>query len=197
MESVRLSKFLSFVLRHGALKEGIPIRSDGFVAIEDLLKHKKCSQVTFEDIQQVVAKDEKSRYLMELMDGKWMIRANQGHSMNLQVEMILITDPAEIPVVLHGTIHKAWTSIKQQGLSVMNRQHIHFAVGKLGEDGVKSGMRKSCTVFIYIDSKKAMQDGIQFFRSANNVILSPGINGWIAPQYFERVEDKNGTLLPF
>jgi 2'-phosphotransferase len=197
MESVRLSKFLSFVLRHGALKEGIPIRSDGFVAIEDLLKHKKCSQVSLEDIQKVVASDEKSRYLMEFMDGKWMIRANQGHSMDLQVEMTVVTDPEEIPVVLHGTNQKAWVHIKEQGLSVMNRQHIHFAVGKLGEDGVKSGMRKSCTVFIYIDSTKAMADGIQFFRSANNVILSHGIDGWIKPQYFARVEDKHGALLPF
>ena len=33
----RLSKTLSYVLRHGAEKEGLPIRPDGFVLVNDLV----------------------------------------------------------------------------------------------------------------------------------------------------------------
>lgn len=67
----------------------------------------------------------------------------------------------------------------------MNRQHIHCAKGMPGE--VISGMRESSKVVIEIDVAKAMKDGIKFFESENGVILSAGIDGIIAPQYFKNV----------
>jgi 2'-phosphotransferase len=101
------------------------------------------------------------------------------------------------PVVVHGTYHRAWQSIKHQGLSRMKRNHIHFAPGLPGQDGVISGMRGSCQVLIYINMKKALEDGLKFFRSSNNVILSPGdVDGYIKPLYFDKVCDvKSGKLL--
>jgi 2'-phosphotransferase len=141
-----------------------------------------------------VEKDEKNRFSLINEEGVWLIRANQGHSMQVQVEMTELIDPITI---VHGTYFKPWELIKQTGLSRMNRQHIHFAVGRLGEDGVVSGMRKSCTVFIYVDCAKAMQDGIKFFKSENNVVLSSGVDGLILCKYFDRVEDKDGNLLEF
>jgi 2'-phosphotransferase len=109
--------------------------------------------------------------------------------------MMLIEKAKEIPIVIHGTNQTAWKSIRTEGLSAMKRQHIHFAVGLLGEEGVKSGMRKNCTVFIYIDTAKAMADGIQFFRSANNVILSSGIEGVIPVEYFGKILDNQANPL--
>jgi len=58
----------------------------------------------------------------------------------------------------------------------MNRNHIHFSVGKPGENEVISGMRNTSEVLIYIDTEKAMNDNIKFYRSSNNVILTEGIN---------------------
>lgn len=54
----------------------------------------------------------------------------------------------------------------------MSRNHIHFAPGLPQEDGVISGMRKSCDVYIYIDMVQAIKDGIDFYISSNNVILT-------------------------
>ena len=34
---VRLSKHLSYVLRHGAKKEGLPMRADGYARVQDLV----------------------------------------------------------------------------------------------------------------------------------------------------------------
>ncbi|KAH3856764.1 hypothetical protein DPMN_099358 [Dreissena polymorpha] len=77
------------------------------------------------------------------------------------------------------------------GLSRMKRNHIHMAMGEPGDNCVTSGMRSSCEVTIRIDLKKAMEDGIKFFVSANNVILSPGNeDGLIPPKYFELVMDR-------
>lgn len=72
----------------------------------------------------------------------------------------------------------------------MNRLHIHFARGLPNDNRVISGMRKSVQIYIYIDLRKAVNDGIPFYVSANNVILSPGnANGIIESKYFLKVID--------
>lgn len=109
--------------------------------------------------------------------------------------MELITNHNDIPVVVHGTYISNWVNIKARGLSKMQRKHIHFAVGLLGEKGIISGMRQSCDLFIYIDTEKCIKDGIKFYRSANNVILSSGINGIITYKYFKSVVKKTVTKL--
>jgi 2'-phosphotransferase len=144
-----------------------------------------------------VQKDEKGRFCLQELDNVWHIRANQGHSISSldQVEMEPILHHSEIPTVVHGTNRNAWESIRKDGLKKMNRLHIHFATGLLSDPDVKSGMRKSADVFIYIDVESAMRDGIQFYRSANNVVLSSGIDGLIAPGYFSSVTTRDGSTL--
>ena len=139
---------------------------------------------------------------MEGADGglvEWFIRANQGHSLKRldKVELTPVQDASQIPLVIHGTNTNAWHSIQKQGLCRMNRLHIHFASGLLSDPSVKSGMRHSANVFIYIDAVKAMADGIGLYTSANGVILSEGVGeqGTIAPKYFIKVTDRDGNPL--
>lgn len=126
------------------------------------------------------------------------IRANQGHSLsgiNCEELLTLITSQelAEMSFIIHGTNKNAWEEhIQHEGLSKMNRNHIHFASGLPGEDGVISGMRKSSQVYIYINAKACARDGIPFYRSENGVILCPGLeNGILPAQYFDKVIDAN------
>ena len=130
------------------------------------------------------------------------IRANQGHSISsVDPELLLERlDPKElqsIPVIVHGTFWDAWQSIQQQGLSRMKRTHIHFASGLPKDDGVISGMRKSCQVYIYVDAAKCARDGVVFYRSDNGVLLTAGVQneGTLQPMYFLRVTDSSGKIL--
>lgn len=41
----------------------------------------------------------------------------------------------------------------------------------------------------------AMKDGIDFFISSNNVILTEGKDGVLAPEYFRRVVSKKGDII--
>lgn len=141
------------------------------------------------------------------------IRANQGHSITTVRPDLLLTrlsadDVLSLPCIVHGTYIEAWTmGIEREGLKKMTRTHIHFAPGlpnndKAGGGGVISGMRKSCTVYIYLDvphCASAVTDGIiEFYRSDNGVILTAGIdnNGILPPEYFSHVvESSSGTLL--
>ena len=68
------------------------------------------------------------------------------------------------------------------GMKDNYRNHVHFATRSPIEGKVISGMRSDCEVALYVDMRRAMQDGIQFFRSSNGVLLSV----WIDPKYFEK-----------
>jgi len=195
----RLSKTLSYVLRHGAENEGIPIRPDGFVLVNDLLSSPKFRELNLETLQSIVKEDNKHRYhLVQDVDqdgtpSDWIIRANQGHSLKaVEVEGKDILSAGEVPMAVHGTNRKAWASIEKQGLSKMTRNHIHIAQGLAG-DTVISGMRNSADIFIYIDLQKALDAGYKFQLSANGVILTTGNEkGLLPPEFFARVERRVG-----
>ncbi|ORX92135.1 putative tRNA 2'-phosphotransferase [Basidiobolus meristosporus CBS 931.73] len=194
---VKLSKSLSYVLRHGAEKVGLELQEDGYASLIDLLKLPNFQKHSLSDIQRVVDNNDKKRYtLTKDEQGKYWIRANQGHSLKVKnLELEEITDPSLYPNVIHGTYLEKWKVIAESGLSKMSRNHIHFASGLVGEEKVISGMRRNCTVFIYVDLKKALEDKVRFFKSSNGVILSEGIDGILPVKYFSQVLDSNGASL--
>ncbi|KAG6808116.1 hypothetical protein H0H93_000553, partial [Arthromyces matolae] len=81
--AVRLSKTMSWLLRHGAKSEGLPMRPDGYVKVRDLLENGriKSLQLDFSALQEVVKTDSKQRFDLKEDLGEWWIKANQGHSM--------------------------------------------------------------------------------------------------------------------
>ena len=197
--SVRLSKSLAWLLRHNAESEGFTFLDGGYLPVEDVLRHRRFQGFTVGDVEEVVRNCSKQRYaLKEAEDGRLLIRANQGHSIKeVNVDMERILSPNDVTSVIHGTNFKAWNEIQKTGLNKMKRNHIHFAAGEPGSEGVISGMRTSAQVYIYIDIHLAMADGIEFYRSANNVILSPGNEeGTIMTKYFKCVKNmQNNKLL--
>ena len=58
-------------------------------------------------------------------------------------------------------------------------------------------MRFNYEIAIYIDSKKAMKDGMEFFISENEVILTKGINNRIDKKYFKKICKRNGEEIQF
>jgi len=205
---IRLSKTLSWLLRHGAKSEGLFMRSDGYVRVNDILALPRLSshtQLDLATLQRLVDNDSKNRYMLRQGPDEaaptagdiWWIRANQGHSLKaVELDLKPILSAADIPMGVHGTNRKAWGSISAQGLSRMGRNHIHLAQGVPG-DGVISGMRNSAQVLIYIDLPKALDAGITFFLSENGVVLTEGDErGFLSPEYFLQVEDRQSGLIP-
>jgi 2'-phosphotransferase len=194
--TVRASKAMSYLLRHGALKEGLPIRSDGFVPVSNVLAHKTLVSLKVgpRQLEDIVNNNDKKRYELKDIDGVPHIKAVQGHSMadvhELELLPVTLEDLPNFPTVVHGTYFNCWSSIAKQGLSKMGRLHIHFAIGELGDKEVISGMRRSAQVLVFLDLETALKDTIPFFKSPNNVILSPGNKeGIIEPKYFKQVVD--------
>ncbi|KAF3985238.1 hypothetical protein FT663_03132 [Candidozyma haemuli var. vulneris] len=189
---VKISKALSYLLRHGAVKEKLPIDSRGFIELKTILNHPriKTHKATEEEIEQVVVNNDKKRFSIETRkDGKKYICANQGHSLNLVTEENLIQLAwEEMPKkVYHGTFTDKYEAIKSSGgLSKMSRNHIHFTSDA---EWSKSGIRKTCNVLIYLDLDKCKEQGLTFFRSANGVILTKGnAKGMIPLECFQEVQ---------
>ncbi|KAJ7777216.1 phosphotransferase KptA/Tpt1 [Mycena metata] len=196
-----MSRELSYLLRHGAKDAGLPIRSDGYVNVDALLRHRSLRGLDFATLESIVAQDQKSRYHLINEGGaaendSWWIRANQGHSMSdIILDLKRVTSAGEIPMAVHGTSMAAWRMISDQGLSRMSRNHIHLAQGFVGD--VISGMRSSSEVLIFIDVARALDADIQFYLSSNDVVLTPGNDaGFLERRFFSRVEHVNGKPIP-
>lgn len=190
-DNVQISKSMSYILRHGAIKLGLDMDEKGRVLLSDLLKVPQMRGITESDIRQVVDTNDKKRFELELVNNDLMIRAVQGHSkefetiINDEESLTKITVPLE--KCIHGTYKNVLRIIQTDGLRSMSRTHIHFTTGEPGNKEVISGMRSSAEVLIYIDMALAMADGIDFFISNNGVVLTKGLNGVLAPKYFRNV----------
>lgn len=201
---VRLSKTLSYALRHGAEELGLNMRPSGFVELNQLLALPLFRLFTREQVDEVVRTNSKKRFTMTTDPTGQVayIRANQGHSLQIVNDQELLTpmeDPSEIDRCIHGTYLKFWPSILEQGLSRMTRNHIHFTPLETetvaGE--VVSGMRATCDLLLYVDFPTALADGIRFYRSSNGVVLSPGQGdtGAISALYFLRAVTRDGSVV--
>lgn len=198
---MQLSKALSYALRHGALKLGLPMGADGFVPLGALLQLPQFRGFSAEDVQRVVDTNRKQRFALQQGDPSTglLIRANQGHSLQVpELELMPLETPQALPPMLvHGTFWKHWPSILLKGLSCGGRTHIHLAPGLPGDPSVISGMRPHCEIAVFIDGPLALADGISFFRSANGVILTPGnTDGFLLPKYFKEALQLRPTRKP-
>ncbi|KAF2857916.1 phosphotransferase KptA/Tpt1, partial [Piedraia hortae CBS 480.64] len=203
----QISRKLSWLLRHGAVAEGLHLHDGGYAKLSEVLSNRnlKSLHVTLEEVEQVVAENNKQRFSLLRNGGeidKWLIRANQGHSINIGTEGLLepVTEENLPQTAVHGTTNQAWVKIEESGgLKPMGRNHVHFATGLpegFGEGNgdeapVISGMRMSSTVLIFLDVAKALEQGLKLWRSENGVILTEGNEEGLVPlSLFARVEHR-------
>ncbi|KAI1338026.1 KptA family-domain-containing protein [Xylariaceae sp. FL0016] len=181
--------------------------------------------VSVEEVREEVRASAKQRFAMKRKPeatagddgeaGKWLIRANQGHSINIASEGLhtpVTLEAGNIPeVVVHGTYFAFWERILASGgLKKMGRTHVHFGTG-VPEDGggqvhgeededsgsgskpkVISGMRADAEVLVFVDVEKSLRDGgIKWWLSDNGVVLSEGDEtGTVPSRYFKEVRGR-------
>jgi putative RNA 2'-phosphotransferase len=165
--AVRISKFLSLVLRHQPEKIGLSLDQSGWASVGQLIEASRMRGFEFtpEELQNVVAGNDKKRFSLS-EDGLW-IRANQGHSIKVELGYAP-TAPPEI--LYHGTAERFLTSIKQQGLIKGKRHHVHLSADV--DTATKVGRRHGKPVVLRIEAGRMSQDGFIFYLSANGVWLT-------------------------
>ena len=160
------SKYMSLILRHKPDAIGITLDEHGWANVDELIAGiAKDNEFNMEILEEIVRTDEKQRYSFN--EDKTLIRANQGHSIPVDVEL----EEKEPPEILyHGTGEKYVSSIDVQGLIPKSRLYVHLS--KDEETAVKVGSRHGKPVIYIVKAKQMYEDGYKFFISANGVWLT-------------------------
>ena len=164
---VRLSKFLALVLRHDPGRVGVTLDPEGWVGVDELLRAAGAAGVPMSrhELVDVVLTNPKQRFTLD-PDGN-RIRANQGHSLDVDLRL----DPLEPPDVLfHGTSRTVLAAVLNEGLRPMGRRHVHLCADR--DTAVMVGRRHGPPVVLTVASGRMHADGHRFFRSVNGVWLA-------------------------
>lgn len=164
----KLSKFISLVLRHKPEAAGIVLDSKGWADTENLIqgiRRTKDPTFTLEKLAEIVYTDEKGRY--SFSDDLRRIRANQGHSINVDVELEELQPPS---LLYHGTATKYIDNIEKQGLVPKSRLYVHLSATVATATSV--GVRHGKPVVYTIHAQKMFEDGYKFYKSVNGVWLT-------------------------
>lgn len=166
MNDVQASKLLSLVLRHDPAKVGIELDAHGWVAVPVLLAALERSgrAIDREQLVRVVATSDKQRFALD--DDGDRIRANQGHSVAVDLELAAAVPPA---VLFHGTPTRNLGSIERQGLLRGARHAVHLSADPATAAMV--GARRGEFVILEVDAGRMHADGHVFSVSANGVWL--------------------------
>jgi putative RNA 2'-phosphotransferase len=167
---VKTSKYLSRHLRHDPGRLGLTLEPGGWVHIDALLA--ACRTQSFAlaiaDLPQVVERNDKRRFSFDETGTR--IRANQGHSVEVDLEL----EPANPPAVLfHGTGLRHLDSILRAGLTRAGRHHVHLSTDTA--TATRVGARHGRPVVLEVAAARMRQDGFSFYVTANGVWLTKAV----------------------
>lgn len=167
MDSNSISKYISLILRHKPEAAGITLDEHGWADVYDLIGgvKKKYPGFCFKLLEQIVETDNKQRYSFD--EHRLYIRANQGHSIPVDVEL----EEKEPPEYLwHGTGEKYFESICKQGLIPKSRLYVHLSTDIDTAENV--GKRHGMPEIFSVDAGQMYRDGYKFYLSKNGVWLT-------------------------
>ena len=165
---IRISKYITKLLRHDP--EDLSIDKNGWVGVKELITKIGISKST---LDYIVSNDNKGR--MTYNSDETKIRANQGHSIDVDVEL----DVVEPPLFLYnGTSSGVIDIIMKDGLKKMTRNHVHLSTDmetaeNVGDRHTKGVGKK--TIILKVNSKEMSDDGYIFYLSKNGVYLTDNV----------------------
>jgi putative RNA 2'-phosphotransferase len=155
----RISRFLSYLLRHRPKEYALSSDGHGFAAWNDVVDivQERFQEITEPEIRAVVAGSDKQRF--ELKEGK--VRATYGHSFPVDLGL----EPAEPPRELyHGTARDLAQSICRDGLKPRERQYVHLSTS-MAEALAVGRRRDPSPAILVVNSQAAHAEGVRFYRS--------------------------------
>lgn len=167
----KTSIFISLILRHKPETIGISLDEHGWADVDQLIKGINKTEgykIDFDILEEIVRTDSKQRYSFN--EDKTKIRANQGHSVNVDVELKEAEPPEQL---FHGTGEKFVASIKKEGLIPKSRLYVHLSKDK--ETAEKVGARHGKPHIFFVHSGKMFRAGYKFYLSENGVWLTKSV----------------------
>lgn len=166
MDYTKVSRFMCLILRHKPEEIGITLDEHGWADVEELINGiaERGYEISPYILKEIVRTDEKRRYSFN--EDHTLIRANQGHSIPVDVELEVVKPP---DILWHGTGYKYIESIDKYGLIPKSRLYVHLS-GDV-DTALSVGERHGSPVIYRVRSGKMYQDGFIFRKSKNGVWL--------------------------
>ena len=155
----RVSRFLSFLLRHRPADYPLQFDRQGYVSWDDLVAmvQDRFPEITVEEIRDIIEGSDKKRF--ELREGK--ARATYGHSFPVELGLESVEPPSPL---YHGTARDLAETILQEGLKPRGRQYVHLSASV--EEALVVGKRRDLSpTILLVDSRAAYASGILFYSS--------------------------------
>lgn len=173
---IKISKYLSFVLRHRPDAIGLQLDEQGWASVDELIaaagRHGEV--LSLDGIRQAVEQNDKKRFALSADEQR--IRAVQGHSVEVDLQLQPQAPP---PRLFHGTATRFLDSIREQGLRSGERQHVHLSADE--ETAVRVGARHGKPAVLTIDTAAMQRAGHVFYQSENGVWLTDAV----LPEFIE------------
>lgn len=168
---IRISKFLSLVLRHKPERIGLQLDAAGWASVDELIRLAKDAgtSMTRQDVEAVVAGNDKQRFALSPKRDR--IRASQGHSIDIDLGLEARVPPDRL---FHGTATRFLSSILEHGLEPQSRQHVHLSVDVA--TAVRVGQRHGRPVVLEVSAAAMASAGQEFFCSDNGVWLTSRVH---------------------
>ena len=165
----KTSRFISMILRHKPEVIGITLDEHGWADVSELIEGvNKVHPLDMETLEEIVRTNEKQRFSFN--EDKTKIRANQGHTITVDVEL---EEKAPPEFLYHGTGDKYVESIDSTGLEPRQRLYVHLSTDK--EMAAKVGQRHGTPVVYRVNSGQMANDGYVFYLSVNGVWLTKAV----------------------
>lgn len=159
------SRYISLLLRHHPEKENLILDKNGYVSVSDLIRK---LNISLEELDWIVENNDKKRFSYN--QDKSMIKANQGHSIEVDLKLRRIVPPN---ILYHGTSTFNAENIFKSGLMKMSRHHVHLTndYHTAHVVGLRYAKHQGNLWIIAVDAKEMNEDGFEFFKSENGVFF--------------------------
>jgi len=184
----RSSRFLSLVLRHKPEAIDIVLDRNGWTDVDTLINAVNRSGRHFinrEILEKIVATNDKQRYAFS--SDKKLIRASQGHSIAVDLELKLAIPPL---FLYHGTSFKSVEQIQREGLKPQKRQYVHLSVDV--ETAINVGSRHGQPIVFTVLAQQMYEAGQLFYLSENNVWLTANVD----PKFLQILQSGSRSIKP-
>lgn len=163
----KLSVFISLILRHKPETINIKLDNQGYAKVDELISgvNRTGRKLTLEILEEIVSTDKKKRYSFN--DDKTKIRANQGHSVKVKVDLKECDPPT---CLYHGTAKRNLDVILNNGIKKMSRLHVHLSDNI--NTAIQVGSRHGSPIILKVNTEKMKLDGYKFYLSENGVWLT-------------------------